>query len=634
MIHLRCCRALPRTVLVTTPKTHELLELTNLPNIHFDYIGSTRVYHQHWKVLVYYNVHDLYDTSTYLANHIDILKTSIGNNTSMETILGAQETRYHHWKTYAQNVIASTGLPTNPVTKRGLFNFVGAISKTLFGTMSSDDAEYYNQAIDAVIDTNNKLARLVKNETHILQTRIIDSEHIQTLFLSRLHALQEHLEKSSVQTEHLLHLNQLISMFADSILIFESMLLHGELGQLHPNLFTPSELEAIVNDISLKYGQNQLVKGTDEYNYHHLLSTSKITIAVLRNHKLCFEIRVPILEETQFSALHLVPLPLIKPLYSQFVSIDSRYIFLDLSTRNYMPTTLEEISRCQLVSKVLYCERHVPKFTLSKQDPCLKLATRSHIAESSDVCQLGLARINHTVWVQLHAPNMWIGIFPACEYGQLNCPSGVHETLTLCKVFQLSLSEGCTLTTPSATLFSNSDLGYTEFNMTKLGLPKFLTTFNDTMLFTHIPEVDNIHINADALHDSIRTLDSINYEASLLESQYRLQRSTHVVWDTLTVTLICVFIFLIIYVCIRKIHKMIRCLFRPCIHYYSRCMITNSVATEQIAFRANDYEAPNEEPLLYYPSASPSAPPSHPKLQRHSSNPASPTSQRTHFSAL
>lgn len=603
-------------VLNTPPTTHELKELTDLPNIHFDYIGATRVFHQHWKVLAYYDVHDLYATSTFVANHIDLLKTAVKDNTTLRAILGTHETRYHHWRTYAQNVIASTGLTAtkSSVNKRGVFNFVGTIAKTLFGTLSADDAEYYDKTIDSVISTNNKLARLVRNETHILQTRIIDSEHIQTLFLSHLNVLQNQIENATLQTEHLLNLGQLISMFADSVLIFESMLMHAELGQLHPNLFSISELQSIVHDISLKYGENQLVKGVSEFNYHSLLSTSRISIAVLKNQKLCFEIRVPILEETQFSAIHLVPLPLLKPLYSQFVSLDSRYIFLDLATRSYMPTTLEEINKCQLASKILYCERHVPKFTLAKQDPCLKLAIRSHVADAADVCSLGVARINHTIWVQLHAPNEWIGVFPTCEFGQLNCRSGTHETLTLCKVFQLSLSEGCTLTTPSATLFSNSDDGLTTFNSSTLGLPKFDLLHNDSLMFSHIPEFKHIHINPDEIHETIRTLDSINYEASLLESQYRKHRTSHIFSDTMNVTMISITVFLIIFICIRlKLHKLIRCMFTPCYHLYSRCMITNSVATEHIAFTTHDFERgpilPADLALLVASPAPPSPPP-------------------------
>lgn len=593
MMHFFCCRA--RAFLTTTPAPETLTpqyeeqSFPDLPNIYFDYMREARIYHQHWKVIVYFDVRDLYQTAT----HIDslLLWASTGKDKNSKMIWESHNLRYALWKTYAQNVVASTGLsledsPLNvsPREKRGLFNFVGTIAKSLFGTMSADDADYYNTAIDSVITTNNKLARLVKNETHILQTNIIDANYIQNVTLSHITSIQDQITNFTLNTEHFLKLGLLISMFADSILIFESMIMHAEISQLHPNLFTPSQLKTIVQDISLKYGQNQLVKGLSELNYHHLFLTSNVNAVVLKSHKICFEIRVPILEQTVFSAIHLVPLPLIQKHYSHFVALDSQYIFLDLSTRNYMPTTLQEISKCRKADNILYCERHVPKFSLSMQDPCLKVATRSHLGESHETCSMGIARINHTVWIQLQSPNSWIGIFPSCEYGQLNCPNDFHKTLTLCQVFRISLMGGCTLTTPSATLLSSFDAGKMEFNTT-LGLPKFSTEFINTDFFTNIPEIKKSHINADEIHDTIRTLDSISYEAEQLESQYRIHRNSYSSRDTVKTTLISLTVSLVIILCI------------PCTNYFSHCMVTNTVASEQIFFNNSDHEPVSNLPL-------------------------------------
>lgn len=44
------------------------------------------------------------------------------------------------------------------------FNFIGDISKTLFGTMNESDAQYYNTELDTVIEDNKHLAQLIKNE--------------------------------------------------------------------------------------------------------------------------------------------------------------------------------------------------------------------------------------------------------------------------------------------------------------------------------------------------------------------------------------------------------------------------------------------------------------------------------------
>ena len=49
--------------------------------------------------------------------------------------------------------------------KRGLFNFVGSISKTLFGTLDNSDLNLINQNMDKLFDTNNKMTQVVKNQT-------------------------------------------------------------------------------------------------------------------------------------------------------------------------------------------------------------------------------------------------------------------------------------------------------------------------------------------------------------------------------------------------------------------------------------------------------------------------------------
>ena len=46
--------------------------------------------------------------------------------------------------------------------KRGLFNFVGKISKAMFGTMNDDDAQYYHEQIDCFEEGSTTLTQLIK----------------------------------------------------------------------------------------------------------------------------------------------------------------------------------------------------------------------------------------------------------------------------------------------------------------------------------------------------------------------------------------------------------------------------------------------------------------------------------------
>jgi hypothetical protein len=46
--------------------------------------------------------------------------------------------------------------------KRGLFNFVGKLSKTLFGIMDDDDAQFYQDQIERLEQGTATLTQLVK----------------------------------------------------------------------------------------------------------------------------------------------------------------------------------------------------------------------------------------------------------------------------------------------------------------------------------------------------------------------------------------------------------------------------------------------------------------------------------------
>jgi hypothetical protein len=54
--------------------------------------------------------------------------------------------------------------------KRGALNFVGQISKVLFGTMDEDDAQYYNDQIEHIERTSDSLRCLLKQQLTVVKS--------------------------------------------------------------------------------------------------------------------------------------------------------------------------------------------------------------------------------------------------------------------------------------------------------------------------------------------------------------------------------------------------------------------------------------------------------------------------------
>jgi len=50
-----------------------------------------------------------------------------------------------------------------------LFDFIGEISKTLFGTLTDTDASYYNSELDKLYSDQKNVIQYVKNQTSIIK---------------------------------------------------------------------------------------------------------------------------------------------------------------------------------------------------------------------------------------------------------------------------------------------------------------------------------------------------------------------------------------------------------------------------------------------------------------------------------
>ena len=56
--------------------------------------------------------------------------------------------------------------------KRGLFDFIGKVSKALFGTLDGDDAQYYNEQIEHFERNSSSLTHLLKQQLTIVQSTL------------------------------------------------------------------------------------------------------------------------------------------------------------------------------------------------------------------------------------------------------------------------------------------------------------------------------------------------------------------------------------------------------------------------------------------------------------------------------
>ena len=121
------------------------------PGLYYELLGETTLYNSEWKTIVYVNLKETDSQTELLGQYIDHVNelcrtTEVQNWTDCNHFSSLSRDRYRQLQETERVLNEIIGKPER-VRRRGALNFVGEISKVLFGTLDADDAEYYNAQI-------------------------------------------------------------------------------------------------------------------------------------------------------------------------------------------------------------------------------------------------------------------------------------------------------------------------------------------------------------------------------------------------------------------------------------------------------------------------------------------------------
>ena len=182
--------------------------------------------------------------------------------------------------------------------KRGLFNFVGSISKTLFGTLDNSDLNLINQNMDKLFDTNNKMTQVVKNQTLMIKN---------VLKLSNVEQLSEKILETEDFALNIIGLESFIYQIIEQIDTTVTAILIGKQGIIHPDILTNEQFLLAYTKLikeSNMYNALEPVEGNVQLIYD--ISNIKIN---LKEAKIVYIIDIPILETTEWILRKYYPIP-------------------------------------------------------------------------------------------------------------------------------------------------------------------------------------------------------------------------------------------------------------------------------------------------------------------------------------
>ncbi|KAK2575266.1 hypothetical protein KPH14_012823 [Odynerus spinipes] len=302
-----------RTLIVSTygeEPSYGIRKFEDLPTFYLEPLGQLRLYTEQWKLISYLPLNGLMEQGTHIENGIKEVKELDNVGRHSRTIYQLEKS-LQQAKKCRERLFSSVGYgsPEPRRTRRGVFDFVGDVSKILFGTMSSADAEYYNKEIDLVHNDNKHNAELFKNQTQILKVVLENNNKLVTDYKEKISTISldmRKLEKMGDTTlldetilEFCMMLELEIFSFQRNIDITSQAIVDGRQGIISPNVVDPKVFYKLIQKIRAEEGTNRLPQVAVADHYYEYLQICTIEIVIIKQ-KLVSVIKIPILEKPKY----------------------------------------------------------------------------------------------------------------------------------------------------------------------------------------------------------------------------------------------------------------------------------------------------------------------------------------------
>lgn len=433
-------------------------------------------------------------------------------------------------------------------SRRGLIDFGGSLLKTFFGTMDSEDAVKYSNAINDVQSDEKKLAHLMKDNIHVIKNTI--SSFNQTLskvnlneqhLMKNMEIIHDILDKVTNNNDKLEIKSQINSLFQsiESIILTLSFdiddvnnaILFSKLNILHPTVLSPYQLynELDKNRNSLPKHSELPVPLTIQ-NIHELIDISKI-ICYYHLNRIIVIINIPLVLPQVYNLYNVIPSPapydISKPDTFALIAPSSSYLAITADHMFYSPIT--DINQCKVISEKCFICELVNVYSTIANPTCETTLLTELVNKLPDSCNIklihGLIDVFHKI-----TNNRWI--FVQSEPGKCHVTCGDEAESSEVILFGtgiLTLPKDCRAFYKTLQFVPNSEI--VTKNITKI-ISNFdiiiddcceKTKLNKTINKLPFTKLDNVNNLNSLLHASIH-LDSLEEQLSKLETPSHFER--------------------------------------------------------------------------------------------------------------
>jgi Baculovirus F protein len=436
------------------------------------------------------------------------------------------------------NTYLKSALMTSKSRKRrALIGVVGQLSRQLFGTLTEDDAKFFDEqilklernevnmssTINQQISFLNNLYKLNNDSGNSVTSQIRTFQKKIARFDGDLNQIAVHGNETAIAER----LNELFIMGVYSISAYHARqeMLYSILidpgHSLSPTLINPvylmKELKAVISKLPPGLALPFEVNPSNVFKFYHIFSVQVAT----RNERIVFDIRVPLVATETFDLYKITAVPRHVDGDSYAVAeLEGEYLAMSSDMENFFLPTKHDLAKCQRLEKLLLCKSG-EKTHKTAEGFCVIQLLGPH--GKTGVCREKFVKIYNELWVPLVKSNTWLYVAPKSTRLVIHCKTTAVNYLR--GVGTLELDDDCFARTDRTTLTAYRSIEETSNLTFSVLLEKFNLTENLKAALVHLPDQPETHLSLEEITKNGLTLPELT-EISLLHTERFKFRTT------------------------------------------------------------------------------------------------------------
>ena len=360
--------------------------------------------------------------------------------------------------------------PPKTITRRSVpLGFVGSLSRSLFGTLNMQDAEYFDKEIDRLYDYQRVITQIVKNQTHRVMSDLHHTHEIMEQLASKIDSNRLEINKLIEAQGAFKTLNYSLALiqysnsveislnhYINGIQTFMTAIVAARQGELHPSLLSGPRLGIVMQEI------RESVMGYELPMYvRRIEDLSKLTTVDLGyyNGKIIVTIHIPLIDRIKFELYHAYSWPSKQIINSNvtasaYLVPRARNIGLSTDLRTYFVVDDSFLNSCLKLHGHFLCQPETPLYEVQNSKSCelrLLLGTGSQ-EDTFQNCNIRMKSSHEQYWEKLKVSGAWLYSLDQTESLQIICNGRKSQIVIIEHSGILELHPDCTARTQTTTL--------------------------------------------------------------------------------------------------------------------------------------------------------------------------------------